>query len=86
MGKLDKSIDKLLIERLPETEGISGCNLRKAERRQFTIARFVQPSFADCNPFARASGYVGINNHMGSRFTTDRARMNAVMDEMESLL
>jgi hypothetical protein len=28
---------------------------------------------------ARFDGYVGINNHMGSRFTTDRAGMDAVM-------
>jgi polysaccharide deacetylase 2 family uncharacterized protein YibQ len=30
------------------------------------------------------SGYVGINNHMGSRFTADRARMNVVMAELKS--
>lgn len=29
-------------------------------------------------------GYVGINNHMGSRFTTDRIRMGAVMAELKS--
>ena len=28
-------------------------------------------------------GYVGINNHMGSRFTADRVRMNAVMSELK---
>jgi polysaccharide deacetylase 2 family uncharacterized protein YibQ len=28
---------------------------------------------------SRFSGYVGINNHMGSRFTSDRAGMDAVM-------
>jgi uncharacterized protein len=30
------------------------------------------------------SGYVGINNHMGSRFTTDRARMDVVMRELRT--
>ena len=30
------------------------------------------------------SGYVGINNHMGSKFTKDRARMNIVMDELKT--
>ncbi len=30
------------------------------------------------------NGYVGINNHMGSKFTTDRARMNVVMTELKS--
>jgi len=30
------------------------------------------------------SGYVGINNHMGSKFTKDRARMNVVMDELKA--
>jgi polysaccharide deacetylase 2 family uncharacterized protein YibQ len=29
-------------------------------------------------------GYVGINNHMGSRFTMDRIRMGAVMAELKS--
>ena len=28
-------------------------------------------------------GYVGINNHMGSRFTADRARMDVVMGELK---
>ena len=27
-------------------------------------------------------GYIGINNHMGSRFTSDAARMGVVMDEL----
>jgi polysaccharide deacetylase 2 family uncharacterized protein YibQ len=36
---------------------------------------------ADLDPW---SGYVGINNHMGSKFTTDRARMNVVMAELKS--
>ncbi|MCC6915025.1 MAG: divergent polysaccharide deacetylase family protein [Rhodospirillaceae bacterium] len=36
---------------------------------------------ADLDPW---NGYVGINNHMGSRFTTDRARMNVVMAELKS--
>jgi polysaccharide deacetylase 2 family uncharacterized protein YibQ len=30
------------------------------------------------------NGYVGINNHMGSRFTMDRIRMGAVMAELKS--
>ncbi len=30
------------------------------------------------------NGYVGINNHMGSKFTTDRARMNVVMMELKA--
>jgi len=30
------------------------------------------------------SGYVGINNHMGSKFTTDRARMDVVMRELKA--
>jgi polysaccharide deacetylase 2 family uncharacterized protein YibQ len=30
------------------------------------------------------SGYVGINNHMGSRFTADRARMAVVMSELKA--
>lgn len=30
------------------------------------------------------SGYVGINNHMGSKFTADRARMDVVMAELKS--
>lgn len=29
-------------------------------------------------------GYVGINNHMGSRFTTDRAGMTVVMEELKA--
>ena len=29
-------------------------------------------------------GYVGVNNHMGSRFCQDRRLMNAVMDELKS--
>ncbi len=29
-------------------------------------------------------GYVGVNNHMGSRFTTDRARMDVVMTELKA--
>tara|TARA_E500000318_G_scaffold66796_1_gene61538 strand:+ start:151 stop:1224 length:1074 start_codon:yes stop_codon:yes gene_type:complete len=33
---------------------------------------------------ARFSGYVGVNNHMGSRFTTDRAGMQAVMTALGS--
>jgi polysaccharide deacetylase 2 family uncharacterized protein YibQ len=28
-------------------------------------------------------GYVGVNNHMGSRFTADRARMDVVMAELK---
>jgi len=32
----------------------------------------------------RWQGYVGVNNHMGSRFTMDRARMAVVMDELKS--
>lgn len=30
------------------------------------------------------SGYVGINNHMGSKFTADRARMDVVMAELRT--
>ena len=30
------------------------------------------------------SGYVGINNHMGSKFTKDRVRMNIVMEELKA--
>ena len=30
------------------------------------------------------SGYVGINNHMGSKFTTDRTRMDVVMAELKA--
>lgn len=30
------------------------------------------------------SGYVGINNHMGSKFTADRARMAVVMEELKA--
>ncbi|MCA0200554.1 MAG: divergent polysaccharide deacetylase family protein, partial [Proteobacteria bacterium] len=36
---------------------------------------------ADLDPW---SGYVGINNHMGSKFTTDRTRMNVVMAELKA--
>ena len=31
---------------------------------------------------ARASGYIGINNHMGSKFTLDSAQMSGVMEEL----
>lgn len=30
------------------------------------------------------SGYVGINNHMGSKFTSDRHRMDVVMSELKT--
>jgi len=30
------------------------------------------------------SGYVGINNHMGSKFTADRSRMAVVMEELKA--
>lgn len=33
---------------------------------------------------AAFDGYVGINNHMGSRFTTDRIRMDVVMSELKA--
>jgi polysaccharide deacetylase 2 family uncharacterized protein YibQ len=36
---------------------------------------------ADLDPW---SGYVGINNHMGSKFTGDRARMDVVMAELKT--
>jgi len=36
---------------------------------------------ADLDPW---SGYVGINNHMGSKFTADRALMDVVMSELKS--
>lgn len=36
---------------------------------------------ADLDPW---SGYVGINNHMGSKFTTDRMRMDVVMAELKA--
>lgn len=36
---------------------------------------------ADLDPW---SGYVGINNHMGSKFTGDRARMDVVMAELKA--
>jgi len=32
---------------------------------------------------SRFSGYVGINNHMGSRFTTDQKGMAVIMDELK---
>lgn len=31
----------------------------------------------------KASGYIGVNNHMGSRFTSDEAQMKAVIEELE---
>ncbi len=36
---------------------------------------------ADLDPW---SGYVGVNNHMGSKFTGDRARMDVVMMELKT--
>lgn len=36
---------------------------------------------SDLDPW---KGYVGINNHMGSKFTTDRARMDVVMLELKA--
>lgn len=36
---------------------------------------------SDLDPW---SGYVGINNHMGSKFTGDRARMDVVMAELKA--
>lgn len=33
---------------------------------------------------SRFDGFVGINNHMGSRFTADRAGMNVVMEEIRA--
>lgn len=33
---------------------------------------------------SRFEGYVGVNNHMGSRFTSDRPGMNAVMGALQS--
>ncbi|MGH6981017.1 MAG: divergent polysaccharide deacetylase family protein, partial [Stellaceae bacterium] len=33
---------------------------------------------------ARLDGYIGINNHMGSRFTQDRTGMSVVMGEVKS--
>ena len=32
--------------------------------------------------FGRFEGYTGINNHMGSKFTSDEAGMRVVMDEV----
>ena len=54
---------------------------RGALRTDMEAAEIRTMLAADLDPW---SGYVGVNNHMGSKFTRDRARMNVVMAELKS--
>ena len=62
----------------PDHRGKPGVNVLSVKSDEATLRKQLT------RMLGRFGGYIGVNNHMGSRFTRDRARMDIVLSELKT--